>query len=153
MALKYIVIIEFFAVVPGMFGRLSFSVFLLMIIGPTAKLKRAILWTVITVQIIINIIVIVQIYAQCGSKIAALWDQAVAATAHCQSPMVETVLGYVQSGTADLIPLHALLTFTTGLNSLSDMTLTVVPGFILWGLQMPRTTKFGLGAVLMLSIL
>lgn len=128
--------IELFAVTPCMFGRISFAVFLLYLLGRTAKWKRTILWAIIAVQIIINLIVIVQIYAQCGLHFNALWNPKVAEIAHCQSPTVETYIGYVQSG----------------LNSLCDVTLTIIPAFILWGLQMPRREKITLSCVLMLSV-
>jgi hypothetical protein len=92
---------------------------------------------VIVIQIVINLIVIIQIYGQCGVHFDALWKgQEAMAAAHCQPPAVETIIGYVQSA----------------LNSLCDITLTIVPAFILWDLQMPRRQKVILAAVLMLSI-
>jgi hypothetical protein len=150
--------IELFAVTPCMFGRISFAVFLLYLLvscvnrqdevqksrsglmhelqGGTAKWKRTILWTVIVIQIVINLIVVIQIYAQCGSHFNALWNADVREIATCQPPTVETYIGYVQSG----------------LNSLCDITLTTIPAFILWNLQMPRREKITLACVLMLSI-
>lgn len=97
-AMKYITIQEGLSVGTPMFGRISFAVFLLMLLGPTAWIKRCILWSIVGVQVVINVVTIVQIYAQCGSHPSALWDPRVAAVAHCQSPEVETIIGYVQSG-------------------------------------------------------
>lgn len=68
---------------------------------------------------------------------SGLWNYAVAAHAHCQSPMVETIIGYIQSA----------------LNSLSDVVLTVLPAVVLWNLNMPLGQRIGLGATLTLSIL
>ncbi|KAK6381836.1 hypothetical protein LTR65_010980 [Meristemomyces frigidus] len=129
-------LVEVFAVITCMWGRLSFAAFLLYIIGPSDVQKRWALRSVIAVQILVNLIVIIQIYTQCGRHVTALWDYAAAAHATCLSPMVETIIGYVQSG----------------VNSMCDITLTVLPAMILWNLNMPLTQKIGLGATLTLSI-
>lgn len=95
LALKYIIAgVELFAIVTCVFGRISFCTFLLYIIGPTQRMKRQLLWTVIAVQVVANLVCLVQIYTQCGNHVLALWDFRIAATAHCQSPMVQTVIGY-----------------------------------------------------------
>lgn len=56
--------------------------------------------------------------------------------ATCQPPSVQTNIGYVQSA----------------LNSWADITLSVIPAFVLWDLQMPRRQKAILACVLMLSV-
>lgn len=129
--------LEIFAIVTCMFGRISFCILLLHIIGPSDKIKKWTLWSVIAVQLAITTATVVQIYAQCGSQVTALWDYSVAAQANCQSPQVQTIIGFVQSG----------------INSLCDVVLTVTPVMILWNLQMPTGQKIGLGAMLTLSIL
>lgn len=94
-ALKWTIgYIELFAVITCMFGRMSYCVFLLLLLAPSDMPKKMVLWSVIAVQIAINLVVVVQVYAQCGSKVTALWDYDVAQSATCQSPMVETILGY-----------------------------------------------------------
>lgn len=136
-AMFYIVaFLELFAITPCMFARISFAVFLLMIIGLTSKVKKSFLWIVIGVQIVMNLVVLIQIYAQCGNDFDAIWNLEVAAHAHCQSPMVETILGYVQSG----------------FNSVCDLILTTIPAFVIWDLKMPRRQKMVLACILMLSI-
>ncbi|KAK5114555.1 hypothetical protein LTR85_010132 [Meristemomyces frigidus] len=136
-SLFYIIgLVEIFSIITCMWGRISFATFLLYIIGPIDAAKKWALWAVIAVQILINLIVAIQIYSQCGPHVTALWNYAVAAHANCQSPMVETIIGYVQSG----------------FNSLCDVTLTILPGMILWNLNMPLGQKIGLGATLTLSI-
>lgn len=97
-AMKYTVILEGLTVASSMFGRISFAIFLIMVLGKTAWKKRCILWSLVAVQAIINVITIVQIYAQCGTHLSALWDREEAKTAHCQSLSVETKIGYVQTG-------------------------------------------------------
>lgn len=86
--------VELFAIVTCMFGRISFCAFLLFIISPIDRKKRHLLWLVIAIQIIANVVCLVQIYAQCGSKVEALWTFKLASTASCQSPMVQTLIGY-----------------------------------------------------------
>ena len=97
-ALKYILIQEGPACLTSTFGRVSFALFLLVLLGRTARPKRAVLWCIVAVQVTINLIVVVQIYAQCGTQVSALWDPEVAAIARCQNVSVETNLGFVQSG-------------------------------------------------------
>ena len=97
-ALRYITIQEAIACLTPYWGRVSFSITMLLLLGPTAKAKRSILWTVIAVQTVINAITIIQIWAQCGTHPAALWNLKVLAVAHCQSPVVQRTIGFVQSG-------------------------------------------------------
>lgn len=86
--------VELFVIITSVFGRISFCAFLLYIISPTDLGKKRTLYGVIGVQLIANLVCLIQIYAQCGGKVAALWDFSVAASANCQSPMVQTVVGY-----------------------------------------------------------
>jgi len=116
---------------------MSFAAFLLGVIGSSSKPQRITLWTIIVVDTIINVIVAVQIYAQCGTHLAAKWTPALAAIYSCQDPSVETNLGYAQAS----------------LNSLCDLMLTVLPITIIRRLNMPTGTKIGLGALLALSFL
>ncbi|TKA30697.1 hypothetical protein B0A50_02417 [Salinomyces thailandicus] len=119
-----------------MFGRISFAVFLLYIIGPADQAKKWSLWAVIGIQLVANLVTVIQIYSQCGDKVSALWDYSVAATATCASPTVQTVIAFVQSG----------------LNSVCDISLTILPALVLWKLNMPTAQKIGLLACLTLSI-
>jgi hypothetical protein len=89
--------VELFVIITTVFGRISFCVFLLYIISPTDTAKRRILHGVIGVQVVANLGCLIQIYSQCGSKVEALWNFSIAASAHCQSPMVQTIVGYGKS--------------------------------------------------------
>ena len=86
--------VELFVIITTVFGRISFCVFLLYIISPTDTTKRRTLYGVIGVQVVANVVCLIQIYSQCGSKVEALWNFSIAASAHCQSPMVQTIVGY-----------------------------------------------------------
>ncbi|KAI7684246.1 hypothetical protein KC319_g8 [Hortaea werneckii] len=120
-----------------MFGRWSFSEYLLFILRGTGSKKRWCIWGVIAVQLIANGITVIQIRAQCGKHVEALWDSDVAAHVSCQSPDAQVVIGFVQSS----------------FNSLCDAALTGLPALILWNLQMPRAEKSLLGLTLTGSIL
>ena len=72
-ALKYtIASAEPFAVATSTAGRTSLCALLLRILGTAYSKRKAVLWTVIALQIVINTTVINQIYAQCGKHVAAL---------------------------------------------------------------------------------
>ncbi|KAF2157440.1 hypothetical protein K461DRAFT_273619 [Myriangium duriaei CBS 260.36] len=134
-AAHYMHISESFSIITSYFGRMSFAAFLLSVLGKTAKARRYILYSLIVVDTIINILVAVQTYTQCGRHISALWDHQLAEVVHCESPDVETYIGYVQAS----------------INSLCDLILTIIPITIVTKLKLPRSTKIGLGALLTLS--
>lgn len=132
-----IVVAQPFTILTSLFGRLSFCATLLAILGYGDSKRKTVLWAIVAVQLIINIIVVVQILAQCGVQIEALYDPAVAAHASCQSHSVQTIIGYVQGS----------------INSACDLTLAIMPVLILWSLNMPLSQKIGVGAMLTLSVL
>jgi hypothetical protein len=86
--------VELFSIVTSLFGRISFCAFLLHVISPADTAKNKTLWSIIGMQVVANLVCLIQIYSQCGSKVEALWDFSVAASAQCQSPMVQTLIGY-----------------------------------------------------------
>ena len=128
---------ETFSITTSYFGRMSFAVFMLSVIGRTERPRRIVLWSLVVVDTIINVVVIVQIYTQCGIHVDALWNQEVARTAYCLAAEVETYLGYAQAS----------------LNSICDLVLTILPITVVARLQMNPSTKYGLLALLTLSIL
>jgi hypothetical protein len=96
--MKYVTIQAALAITTPMWGRISFALFLIHLLGPTAWIKRGILWSVIGVQAVVNTIIVIQIYAQCGTHPTAIWNPEVRKVAHCQSPEVQLYMGFVQSG-------------------------------------------------------
>lgn len=134
-ALHYMVVSESFSIMTSYFGRMSFSAFLLGIFGVVAQRQRVTLYAIIILDTLINIIVMVQIYAQCGTAIGEEWDPAAHAHNLCTSPDFETYLGYVQAS----------------INSICDLVLTVLPVTIIWSLHMALGTKIAIGALLTLS--
>lgn len=134
-AIHYLVVSESFSIMTSYFGRMSFSVFLLGIFGVVAQPQRIALFLIIILDTIVNIIVMVQIYAQCGTAIGAVWNPAAYPSAICDSPNVEKNLGYVQAS----------------INSACDLVLTILPITIIWSLHMVLGTKIAIGALLTLS--
>lgn len=122
-------------VMTPMFGRISFAVTLLNLVG-TSKLKKNLLWAAIVTQVLAGVSTVILIYVQCGTKIAALWDPAVRAHANCWSPDVQTFYGFFQSS----------------VNSVTDLFLTIMPTWILWNVQMKIRFKVALAILLGLSI-
>jgi hypothetical protein len=86
--------IESFAITTSIFGKIPSCTFLLFIVSPTDVIKRRTLYGVPSVRLTANIVCLIQIYAQCGARVEPLWDLAVAASTTCQSPMVQTTIGY-----------------------------------------------------------
>ena len=88
------------SIVPSCLARVSIALYQLRILPPSSSYwKLAPLMVVVIFDPIVNLITIIQIYAQCGAHVSALWNPAVATIAHCENPVIETNIGYGQSGT------------------------------------------------------
>ncbi|GAB7344497.1 hypothetical protein MBLNU457_2331t1 [Dothideomycetes sp. NU457] len=131
-------VVKGFSIVPSCLARISIALYQLRLLPPKSSwLTLSPLMVVIVFDPIVNLVTLIQIYAQCGTHLSALWDPAEAAVANCESPFIETRIGYAQSG----------------INSLCDLILSVFPIVILWALQMPTRRKLQLYAVLSTSYL
>ena len=82
-----------------MFGRLSFSVTLLRLIGPHDRGKRRLIWSLIIAQILINVSTVIIIFTKCGRHIGAMYNPVVATQpgVRCWSPNIQTYYSYFQS--------------------------------------------------------
>jgi len=118
----------------SLFGRISFAVLLLGVLGRTKSLQRSILIALIIIQILANLPIILQIYCQCGSHLSAAWTED--PTVKCNSQEVAVYMGYVHGS----------------INSVSDLALAVLPGTILWDLKMEKKLKIGLVSIMSLSV-
>ncbi|PMD47082.1 hypothetical protein L207DRAFT_606140 [Hyaloscypha variabilis F] len=127
---------EFIAQTPGIvaptLARVSFAIYLLKFVG-TSKLRRYLLWSVVWSQVIVNIIQIVLILAQC-QHFAALWNPAVGGK--CWSRKVQVYSGY----------------FLGALNCTHDLILTFLPVVVLKDLNITRRIKVILGVLMGMSI-
>jgi hypothetical protein len=95
---KLTMISEPFQILAPMFARISMASLMLSILSSTKPVACYILWAIVVVQIVENIVIIVELYAQCGSHVATLWNPDIAAHGHCISKMPETVIAYLFSG-------------------------------------------------------
>lgn len=100
LALKYYTAFQCLSIVATGAGRAAFTLYLLNILRQERYLGW-ILWLIFTLQIIINIVSVATILAQC-QDINSLWDAHVGTA--CWNPNVERIYGYVQCCTfIDLI--------------------------------------------------
>ena len=103
-AVKYGYIAQFFAELALVFGRVSFAVSLLILIGNT-KTRRWILYGLIIGQVVTNFIMICIELGQCN-PVAKYWNRSMPGS--CLNPLVLVYYGYVQGGKMFLRPPQAL---------------------------------------------
>lgn len=94
-AILYEYVLSIFNLFAPMFGRLSFSIYLLGILPSQAKAQKISLYVINVVQISSVILTLIQLYAQCGSKVDALWDVTIDWNSYCQPHHVALHIGYV----------------------------------------------------------
>jgi len=125
-AMRLLFLLQGWGIASPMFGRISFSFFMLHIFGERKHNKFSAQWpfwfTIIS-QAIVNIATIILIYTQCGAHPQALWDPTV--HAQCLSPQAQTNFSY----------------FQCALNSATDLYLTVLPAMAMRGLNMNWAKK------------
>lgn len=122
-----------------LFGRVSFSVYMLATLTPNAGRKRLVLIVFIVSQLVINITTLTLISIRCGTDFPALVEY--------------YFLGEQRSCLAR--PIHNdVAIFTGSFNTLTDAYLTVLPSLVIWNLKkMHRNTKIGIALMFGLSIL
>lgn len=104
-------------------------------IGPTCQAVKIILWFFIALQVFINVVVTIILYAQC-SDIAALWDFSIT-TAICMAHSMLVTLSWFQS------------TF----NALADLSLPVISVIVVFkSRQMPPHIQAGIAVLFGLSL-
>ena len=143
----------------GALGRISFTLFLLNFIG-ASRAKKYLIWSLITLQIIINLATTIQVLVQC-EKVPMLWDRSLGQ--RCMDPKVQEYVGYFQGGLSRVwtvipnrISNHTVLWLTAhfpAFNSLSDMILSLIPVSIVMKLKLERGLKLSLAFVMSLSIM
>jgi hypothetical protein len=109
-------------------------VYLLRIVG-TKKTARYFLYFLMAQHVVVNVITIILILAQCP-QFATLWDP-VGHPGKCWSPSVQADFGYFQGAT----------------NTVTDIALTLMPAVIMYNLQIALKLKIGLSVLLGLSSL
>ncbi|GKZ62179.1 hypothetical protein AnigIFM49718_009257 [Aspergillus niger] len=124
LALKYYTAFQCLSIVATGAGRAAFTLYLLNILRQERYLGW-ILWLIFTLQIIINIVSVATILAQC-QDINSLWDAHVGTA--CWNPNVERIYGYVQCS----------------INTASDLFLAVFPTYTFWSLSLKLRVKISL---------
>jgi hypothetical protein len=94
-AMRFAFLLQGWGIASPMFGRISFCLFMLYIVGENRYMRLS-LWFSIISQVVVNVATIILIYSQCGSHPEALWDPRVHAT--CLSPRAQTNFSYFQCG-------------------------------------------------------
>jgi hypothetical protein len=134
-ALKWQTIAEPLGIMSPTMGRLSFTIYMLRLVG-CDKFKRYLLHFCIYFNLLVNILCIILIFVQCGPYVTAIWDTHAPGASHCWSKQVQSRYGYFQGAC----------------NTLIDLTLTVLPAWVVWNLKLPRNIKLGLVVLLGLSL-
>lgn len=101
----------------------------------TSKPKRWFIYSLAAQHIIVNVVTIILILAQCR-HFATLWDP-IGIPGRCWNPSVQANFGYFQGAT----------------NTVTDIVLTVMPISIVWNLQLAKKLKIALSVLLGLSSL
>ncbi|KAI2632713.1 hypothetical protein GGS26DRAFT_557177 [Hypomontagnella submonticulosa] len=117
---------------PG-FGRISYA-FLLLSLSPPNKTRRVFLWTIITIQFVVDVAMVCISFAQCR-PITGWWDHEV--DADCWSPTVQQNAAFFQGSVCSLV----------------DLILAVFPASLFWNLQMHWKQKIFLSLIMGLGIL
>lgn len=116
-----------------MFGRVSFCLFMV-VMTPVTELMKIILYLLIGLQLFINVVTTILIYAQC-SDAAALWDTSIT-TAVCIDHSIMTDLGWCQAI----------------FNCVTDLSLTTLAAVMVWNLRhLPSRIRAGFAVLLCLS--
>ncbi|OJJ71859.1 hypothetical protein ASPBRDRAFT_126371 [Aspergillus brasiliensis CBS 101740] len=124
LALKYYTSFQCLSIIATGAGRAAFTLYLLNILRQERYLGW-ILWFIFALQIIINIVSVATILAQC-QNIDSLWDAHVDTA--CWDPNVERIYGYVQCS----------------INTTSDLFLAVFPTYTFWSLSLKLRVKISL---------
>ncbi|KAI9711815.1 MAG: hypothetical protein M1820_001960 [Bogoriella megaspora] len=136
-ALKYSYVSQPVQILAVTAGRISFSITLIGLIGPHDQGKKYFIWFLVLGQIIINFSTVIIILAQCGSHPDALWNPITAKEngVKCWSPAVQTNYSYFQSSA----------------NVATDLVLTILPVWMIWGMQLKSALRITLVCLLGLS--
>lgn len=120
-------------------GRLGFCTFLLFVAGMDPLIKKWPLWTVMILQVLINVTSILVLFLQCGKQLDIIWNPAKAAllTEVCWNPDIQSDYNY----------------FAGSFNTVTDLFLTILPAVIIHHTKMSLRAKLGLAFLLCLSVL
>ncbi|GAB1312629.1 hypothetical protein MFIFM68171_02839 [Madurella fahalii] len=129
---KWVYLCEFFSILCPCFGRISFALLLLSII-PRSTPRRVFLWSVISVQFVVDVGTVIISFAQCR-PIEAFWDRSV--NGNCWPPYVQQYTGFTQGSVCSLV----------------DLILALFPSTMFWNLKMKWKQKIALSSLMGLGV-
>ena len=151
MAFKLDLISQPFSILSAGFGKVSIALLLLRIMVKN-KPRQYFLYGLIACLMIINVVCIIIIMAQC-SPVSALWDFSI--KGRCWSPMVQRDYGFFQSckppSSRDLKFYSTLIVIA--FSALTDLVLALFPVILIWNLKMKKNVKVGLASAMSLGVL
>ncbi|THX74060.1 hypothetical protein D6D05_07132 [Aureobasidium pullulans] len=116
-----------------LFGRISFCVYMLGIVGPVFVSRKRTIQLFVALQVAVNVPITILVFTQCGS-FPALWKHGLQRDAASCIPI-------------DTIKVLALITVT--FNAITDLYLTILPAVVVWNIKaMTTRARLGLFAVL-----
>jgi len=131
------------------FGRISFALTLLSLVGPSRP-RRYFLWGIIGTQFLANSLCFIFILVQC-KPIQRLWDKRLDGT--CWNLKFQQYFGYFDGGELTAAcPLSTLKSYLA-LNSFTDLVLALAPALVVWRLNMKRSMKITLSLLMGLGVL
>ncbi|KAI1170330.1 integral membrane protein [Nemania sp. FL0916] len=113
-------------------GKISIALLLIRLIN-RSRWRDTFLWTLISLLIVVNALLIIVIFVQC-TPVIKLWDPTVPGA--CWSPTIQLDIWYFQGA----------------FSALSDLILALFPLPIIWKLQIPLLSKAVLGFLMSLGV-
>ncbi|KAJ5082268.1 hypothetical protein N7532_011311, partial [Penicillium argentinense] len=131
--IMYDYLAQTFGLAGGTLGRMSFIIFIAGLLVQRWSQKVA-LWVLALLQVIVNTVFVIIIFAQCPSHTSAIWDNS--GKNKCWDLRVQTYYGYFQGA----------------FNSATDLYLAVFSTYIFWNLNLKLRVKLGLVTLLGMGI-
>jgi hypothetical protein len=147
---RYLAYVYLTGIASSTFGCISFMTLLYKLFGIT-KARRWLIIFLMVETIIINLVTAITIFTQC-QNVNTLWDP-VGYPGVCWSPLVQQYTGFFAGCKSSYLNLKILPDLPLACNAATDLILTLLPAYIVWGLKLDRRTKLGLIAVMCLSVL
>lgn len=121
-----------------MFGRIGFCLTMLFLTRTDPHVRRWPIYVFIVLQVLVNVVGVIFFYTQCGTHFSNLWDSTSEAqfAERCQNPIYQTDYGYLMGG----------------VNTLTDLFLTILPAVLIERTRLSVKSKIGLAFLLCLSI-
>ncbi|PWY71184.1 hypothetical protein BO83DRAFT_339578 [Aspergillus eucalypticola CBS 122712] len=132
-SLKYSTISQAVVTLAATAGRLAFIIYLIELLA-ARKLHRIILWTLVPLQVVVNVISVFLLLLQCSTHVEELFNPSQAT--HCMSLKVQIDYAYFQGA----------------FNSACDLLLAAFPIYIFWRFNWNVRVKLVLVSLLSLGV-